>query len=147
MKERPIIFSCDMVIATLNGKKNQIRRIINPPRGKDASFAGVDFGCPYGVPGDELWVKEAFRIYDSNAECACYDECTCYTYNGKPIYRADTNCDDSFKWNSSVIMPRWASRISLIIKSVCVEHLNHILEPSPFKSNHMVWVIEFEVKK
>lgn len=72
--------------------------------------------CPYGVPGDRLWVREAW----SESDCP-----------GGAMYRAD--CDPrqdtrGFGWRPSIHMPRWASRILLEITDVRVERLNNISE-------------------
>lgn len=72
-KERPILFSTDMVRAILAGRKTQTRRIIKP-RNNDSIFVGWDdefvldtenkewalSECPYGHPGDRLWVRETW---------------------------------------------------------------------------------------
>lgn len=156
MKERPIIFSAPMVRAILEGRKTQTRRIVKPHPEDGMKFGGWitdstvsrNIGtafffhgespvfaqknhhakCPYGEPGDRLWVRESFRLYDSSIECACYDYCSCASYDKKPIYRADSQCDDDNKWKPSIYIPRWASRINLIVKSVRVERLQEITE-------------------
>lgn len=87
-RERPIIFSSDMVQAILNGSKTQTRRIVKPRSGPQAGFFSchpkdlypyaikqkdgqwdsffnledfVEAYCPYGKPGDRLWVRETWR--------------------------------------------------------------------------------------
>lgn len=88
MRERPILFSAPMVRAILAGQKTQTRRVVKP-RGRVSLFAVEADGspmwsdsyildpgnrdwvmrdCPYGQPGDRLWVKETHRFdiaYDS----------------------------------------------------------------------------------
>lgn len=72
MKERPILFSAPMVRAILEGRKTQTRRVVKftdaghikelrghrrwHPDDPDAVRA-----CPYGQPGDRLWVREAWQ--------------------------------------------------------------------------------------
>jgi hypothetical protein len=137
MKERPIIFSGPMVRAILEGRKTQTRRIIKGSKfwgdhivtvrhlddaewrlegnikineilhGNPVTF--VDVKCPYGEPGDRLWVRETF-----------------FESEGLLIYREST--PDSGPWKSPIYMPRWASRINLIVKSVRVERLQEITE-------------------
>lgn len=139
MKERGINMRSHEVRAILDGRKTQARRIVKPqpdyvnklgipfyPNGKGP----VDYRLyPYGGPGDRLWVKETFRLFDSHSECACYDICQCSRFNGKPIYRADqTGFVESGKWKPSTQMPRWASRIILEIVSVRTERLQDITE-------------------
>jgi hypothetical protein len=138
MKERPILFSAPMVRAILDGSKTQTRRVVKLPVEPDPDFTGgwkiihkavtLAIGvyartlgradprdpviCPYGQPGDRLWVREA--VADIGARLT---------------YRADT--DDGAhcmvkRWTPSIHMPRWASRILLEIVSVRVERLHDI---------------------
>lgn len=72
MKSRPILFKGEMVRALLDGRKTQTRRIVDPQPVVTADEAKVlpeawasgfiDVRCPYGKPGDRLWVKETWRI-------------------------------------------------------------------------------------
>lgn len=93
-RERPILFSGEMVRAILEGRKTQTRRVVNhrrwgvpvqikvdPPSFTWARFADAPFpdmwyslGAPYGVPGDRLWVRETWLEFDRNH----------YTEQGKP---------------------------------------------------------------
>lgn len=86
MKERPILFSAPMVLAILEGRKTQTRRIVSPRpqphwaltnvgrltcsahrlNGENvAVFSDGEMGYPYlnrfGGPGDQLWVRETCR--------------------------------------------------------------------------------------
>lgn len=124
MKERPILFSAPMVRAILDGRKTQTRRIVKPqPKyyahsGVLASADASHIFCPYGEPGDMIWVRETF----------------CQTEGGTIIYRADGGKKDAAhvlkddRWRPSIHMPRWASRILLEIVSVRVERLIDIPE-------------------
>ena len=114
MKERPIIFSGPSVRAILDGRKTQTRRIVKAPKGMSAEFAGVDFACPYGCPGDRLWVRETHSFYDR--ECR------------KPYYQADIDDWEPGGWRSPIFMPRWASRITLEITDVRVQRVQEITE-------------------
>lgn len=69
--------------------------------------------CPFGVPGDRLWVKETWADLRP--------------YNGI-AYKADTERGIVTKWSPSIHMPRWASRITLEITDVRVERLQAITE-------------------
>lgn len=147
-KERPILFSGDSIRAILDGKKTVTRRVV---KGRDprwevddredgrlwpyypcyvyAEPQPIDLQCPYGEPGDRLWVREAWRLYDSSEECACYDSCRCSAYSGQPLYRADWAGEASeYKWRPSIHMPRRLCRIVLEVKSVRVERLQEITE-------------------
>jgi hypothetical protein len=131
MTDRPILFSAEMVRAILDGRKTQTRRNIkyttehrgpiNPAyleAHKD--HPGWKDICPYGQPGDFLWVREAHAI-SANPDL-------------KPWYRLDHEEARSsgprvdVKWRPSIHMPRWASRITLEVKGVRVERLQDISE-------------------
>ena len=74
MGERPILFNGEMVRAVLSGKKTQTRRVIKNPEhfGCPTGDCTHDFQeecndammqlCPYGKIGDELWVREKWRV-------------------------------------------------------------------------------------
>ena len=73
MKERPILFSAPMVRAILAGTKTQTRRAVKPqPRilagellcWKDDALTDDQMAvrCPYGQPGDRLWVRETWQV-------------------------------------------------------------------------------------
>lgn len=140
-KEHPILFNGPMVRAILDGRKTQTRRVIKPQpiqwTGRtfvvpdDAPKAWQDHPgpitdlCPYGVPGDRLYVQETWApsVEPENHEHAKRG-CT---------YRADWSLDDDrdfrdFKWKPSIHMPRWASRITLEVKRVWVERVQEISE-------------------
>lgn len=138
MITRPILFSGAMVRALLDGSKTQTRRIVKDlppwpiteichdaggtgkwmPNGPAPSGTGMAAGhwrlCPYGQPGDRLWVRETFCDLD----------------DGEFEYRADGECDPNVvpRWTPSIHMPRAASRILLEIVSVRVERLQDISE-------------------
>ncbi|EPN8209765.1 TPA: hypothetical protein ACPZQA_004513 [Yersinia enterocolitica] len=149
MNEKPILFNSEMVNAILSGRKTQTRRIIKvqpsehfhpqnihgamdftahwytpgvidkdgylQPARKDVfGVADEDEGytCPLGAVGDQLWVRETF------GDCGV-----------RLVYRADS--DDGAacivkRWTPSIHMPRWASRINLLITGVRVERLQAI---------------------
>ena len=145
MKARPIVFSAPMIRAIIEGRKTQTRRVVKPPPEEnshgsvlwwdgDELLTESTYRCPYGAPGDQLWVRENWKTlkgWDSvpPSSLPSYDD---------PIpvcYPADCYCDpviaDIESWGRvrpSIHMPRWASRISLEIVSVRVERLNVITE-------------------
>jgi len=142
-KERPIIFSADMVNAILAGNKTQTRRVIKPqPDGTwardentgchkmyplDENMDGIPWWnigginglpkCKYGKIGEKLWIRET---YQSCIQCGHIN----YRASGQNNCAA---CDATFgNWNPSIYMPRSASRILLEITDIRVERLNDI---------------------
>lgn len=100
MKERPILFNGEMVRAVLAGQKTQTRRIPSKTQ-QHALF------CPYGHPGDRLWVQERWATDMS------FDDLPprMLPPRGMPIYyHATAQCMD-YKWRPSIHMPRWAALI------------------------------------
>jgi hypothetical protein len=79
--------------------------------------------CPYGQPGEALWVKETFA-HHVQAIGAKSDE------DGPFVYAADGEVAKQYrlgdKWKPSIFMARWASRILLEITAVRVERLQDI---------------------
>ena len=147
MKERPIIFSGPMVRSVLSGAKSQTRRVIKPqPKGHVLEYVPhgdewlprmlnrcedengnystrgdmkLRIRCPYGQPGDRLWVREAW------VECATID--SHLTRTDIYGYKADYSITDvPWKWRPSIHMTRDASRLTLEIMTVRVERLQDI---------------------
>lgn len=142
VKERPILFSGEMVCTILDGRKTQTRRVITP-QPKDglevrynADNGHVLYGpeylrsfvkCPYGVVGDRLWVRETFgclgngmRVYAADADT---DGTVPYLITGDGAGVGNGKPD---KWMPSIFMPRSASRINLEITGVRVERVQDI---------------------
>lgn len=136
-KERPILFNAPMVRAILAGRKRQTRRVVKPQpspgllsdyaeirekRGSmrtDAQMLSDCLPCPFGQPGEKLWVRETFGHFERNDTLKP---------GNKIYYRADGECLELEPWRPSIHMPRWASRIALEITSVRVERLQDISE-------------------
>lgn len=139
VRERPILFSASMVRAILEGRKTQTRRVVKPqpparndminaaycghpnlwlPNGSICADTPREWRCPYGQPGDQLWVRETWALHDQGFDTA--EESTF------PIYRADKRRPEPKRWRPSIHMPRWASRITLEVTSVRVERLQAI---------------------
>ncbi len=105
--------------------------------GQQDNHGNVKIRCPYGVPGDRLWVREAWRLAEMDGTD---DGEVC---DGKIAYRADgalmgMQLDYSWaldhvdvshpepKWRPSIHMPRWASRLTLEVTDVRVERVQDI---------------------
>lgn len=157
MRERPIPFCLEMVVAFLNRRKSQTRRIIKPqpPEGyrrgafvvcsTDRSLEGkllfddpsdssnqVAVAPPYRV-GDRLWVRETWRLCDREGrERGALDHVR-YRADGA-IVPCDSIPDDfdrdkaTSRWRPGMFMPRWASRIDLQATYVRAEKLLDITE-------------------
>lgn len=163
VKERPILFSGPMIRALLAGAKTQTRRVVKMPRGFDfigglgddinspANWGGEDeegrwwalamgdgidhvLPCPYGQPGDRLWVRETWYCDDYRVQRGPYikpddldvteardDGTLVYAADGLTPYEAEQPV-----WRPSIHMPRWASRIDLEVTGVRVERLQDI---------------------
>ncbi|GLY59315.1 phage-like protein [Pectobacterium carotovorum subsp. carotovorum] len=166
MKEHPIIFNAEMVRAILDGRKTQTRRIIKPQpfdrsqyrrdhqieiisgraeNGDEVdglyaytkSTGGTwDAKCPFGQPGDRLWVRETYspdfaNYYPNNRFWYASDndrKSDIEVVDGvRGIYSPESDVHVPFRWRPSIHMPRYASRILLEITDVRVEKLKHIL--------------------
>lgn len=80
--------------------------------------------CPYGKPGDRLWVREAWRTVAGADDIAPRDLMNVESFTH---YEADEAKPVGMgKLRPSMFMPRWASRILLEVVSVRVERLNNI---------------------
>lgn len=168
MTDRPILFSGPMVRAILAGQKTQTRRVVKPAgallamswsplhperglrvttrTGKHSTHTGpvseALSACPYGQPGDRLWVRETYALShrDDNTEATPKDR---DAWDWPPVYRADGEDQGGGwtrrmpsgverwiapPWRPSIHMPRWASRLTLEVTSVRVERLHDITE-------------------
>lgn len=169
MRCLPIPFKPEMVRAVLSGAKTQTRRIASTrqcvlgeefpgPRGSDgfsraylmhreSDRAAMLALCPYGQPGDRLWVREAFRFpasLDRRSPKVVGDMALDAGYStpwAPTQYDADgarrgewrgfeTPPTESVpgKYRPPMFMPRWASRITLEVTGVRVERLQDISE-------------------
>lgn len=141
MNERPILFTGPMVRAILAGNKTQTRRIAKEFAGRDDLDAILrrfpnQNGCPYGQPGDRLWVRESthrrpmLNLLTGEPLADKYDG-GAYTADG-----ADVLTPEGFDlawWYSrkscpSIHMPRFACRLVLEVTGVRVERLQAISE-------------------
>lgn len=145
MKERPILFSGQMVRALLSGAKTQTRRVVKPRADRDMGprcvlqpheLAGEVNGgnyrnSPYGAPGDRLWVKEqTIKVEDSGWIGPVYTESDA---GRQALEWGHGDPDDpdhipphAIKRRPSLFMTRAMSRITLEITTVRVERLQDI---------------------
>jgi hypothetical protein len=99
--------------------------------------ANLVYHCPYGAPGDRLWVREAFAVEERGRDA---DGGLRYRYraNGasrvvgdewvhlKGWFMSPTTAPEHYRWRPPIYMPRWASRITLEVTGVRVERLQDI---------------------
>lgn len=127
MADRPIIFSGPMIRALLDGRKTQTRRLATSPLAK----------CQ---PGDRLWVREGWAVPEnfgsrsaSKLAKSCLD--AGYPQPWAPIhFLADSSRENWGEWREaapgkgrpSIHMPRWASRLTLVVEQVRIQALQEI---------------------
>jgi hypothetical protein len=177
IKERPILFSAPMVRAILEGRKTVTRRALNERALKNIGY-GVQLGechelptegplhpnsigyyndfCPFGQPGDRLYVRETFMdLRGTGVEHRPDPDGPLQRY----AYGADTRPgshgdearkDFGLKWKPSIHMPRAASRILLEIIAARIERLQDISDeqaqsegiipaPKTTEDSHQFW--------
>ncbi len=92
--------------------------------------------CPYGEPGDHLWVRETWAVcsehVEERGEAAAIADAKAQMPWSSIVYRADANSGyvsaTIKRWRPSIFLPRWASRMSLEITDVRIERLKAISE-------------------
>lgn len=157
-KDRPMLMSGPMVRALNACTKTQTRRTIKtqpseihftPERHSYLTGARVEIQagkawavfeytmgeveaipCPYGKPGDRLWVRESW--------CEASPEHRDHRNVRQAFYKADGESEEirqrfiqaghDYRWRPSIHMPRWACRLTLEIIRVRVERLQDISE-------------------
>lgn len=154
MSERPIIFSAPMIRALLDGRKTQTRRVLKPQPKPHATFFAYDLGnngffarwleedeqghadLPFAripaMKGDRLWVREAHYLTNKHAyrlsagveqrinPADNYEAC---------VYKEGFDrSTGGLRLRPSIHMPRWASRLTLIVTDVRVQRLQEISE-------------------
>jgi len=132
MKEKPILFSTNMVQAILRGEKTQTRRLCKFYKAYDIFHDGKHeveaeqtfeniMPCKYKV-GDILWVRETWQ----HTKCLNINfEDENYGY----VYKADGQPWEDIEgwtWKPSIFMPKEACRIKLEITDIRIERLNDI---------------------
>lgn len=182
--ERPVLFNGAMVRAILEGRKTQTRRLVkNAPAGAasagvivsstdkdsegewwwldsadlmDAGVIGDAFRCPYGQPGDRLWVRETFAHWQSPDLFSGRPVPDTAFAAGRPMLRPPAGEPAPFekwervwsedtkptgvKWTPSIHMPRSVCRLVLEVTDVRVERLQDInQEDAEAEGSHDFW--------
>ena len=153
-KEIPILFSTPMVQAILTGRKTQTRRIIKNLDGFEynpvaARAMGISrdsvplkpltknylrkriIRCPYGQPGDLLWVREKWTQngLDYFRYAADWGDGKYETGEPKGTF-LNKSVPENFrgKWKPSIHMPKEAARIWHEVTGIRVERIADISE-------------------
>lgn len=151
MKELPILFAGDMVRAILDGSKTQTRR---PIKGENVPNPGHDcaeclcreidpsdtpcltcegrYGAAPWKVGNRLWVKETWQVVTGRTKgdlgaAVRYKDMdlrACTMPAAKPMPLGLT----WDRWRPSIHMPRWASRLDLLVTSVRAERVQDITD-------------------
>jgi len=145
MTERGILMSGPMAQAAHEGRKTQTRRVIRPqpfwidvvtklpvkPHSPKNIDGYLPHRCPYGEPGDLLYVRETWAInscFDDQSPSRVGD-----VYEGILIWHcaADTthgaeNDACRGRWRPSIYMPKWAARTWLRLLDVWIERVQEI---------------------
>jgi hypothetical protein len=136
IKERPMLYSTEMVESIIEGLKTKTRRIVKENgeawKWLEPGMFTPDFVanpdnhlCPYGNPGDIIWVRE--MLYQNGELGLEY-------VAGKETIDESIIPNDygpyggsySFRKIPSIHMPKWAARIWLEITDIKVERLHNI---------------------
>lgn len=173
MKERPVLMHAKSINGILEGRKTQTRRIVKPRPDVPWKISPIDdewlvegwpkqeramqnFGrahrirCPYGKPGDQLWVRETFAISSVDG-CLVSIARKERMPEGKTLADTDGGLDQTYlenldevrtaerlydpfleRWRPSIFMPRWACRLTLEIINIRVERVQSISEEDCF---------------
>ena len=150
IRERPILMSAEMVRAILDGRKTQTRRVVSRqphsfgeprwwlpfgedvlrPPSEEAYREEAIRRCPYGQPGDRLYVRETWAM------AACFDHLApkdipetarsmdrCYYRHGGKVFTEGWH-----QLRPSIHMPKWAARIWLEVTAIRVGRVQQITE-------------------
>jgi hypothetical protein len=151
-----------MIRALLDGRKTQTRRVVKRPtycppdylhdpsgilpgaatwwRHPKGLHVGYSQLCPYGKPGDLLWVRETFArdglrdgekvFYRADGESQFMGEMRESNGNVTRYFTDHWERNGEKKnggdWKPSIHMPRWASRLTLELTVLRVERLKDI---------------------
>ncbi len=85
---------------------------------------GTTFPCPFGIPGDRLFVRECFGTHPGYAKV----HKAFYRATDKDDGDGSDGCSWGGRWRPSTQMPRWACRIWLEVVDVRAERVNCISE-------------------
>ena len=160
MRVLPILFNTEMVQAILEGKKTVTRRVLKPQPQPPCELRKVTEGryageihlysdkplldapnhSPWGVqfvppfqPGDILYVRETWRLFNPFGDFKYYNRKACLQYFSdlRSAYRKITPEMEKYlgnRWHPSIHMPKEFARIFLRVTEVRVERLQEITD-------------------
>ena len=142
MADRPIIFSGSRIGALLDGRKTQTRRLawrkreIFEPGADDTERVVYQNGRAFALrptiwqkvhPGDRLWVRESFVRCETDKGPTNNVVFRVDSKDLKGDYWSEIAIDpNGVKWHSSIHMPRWASRLTLVVTATKIERVQEI---------------------
>jgi hypothetical protein len=141
--DRPILFSAPMILALLAGRKTQTRRLAGKwrvtgdpasPQGETGVF--VPSSWQRAQPGDRLWVRETWGCPE--ADRPGVKDGRKPRPGDRIVLQADPadaaqwqtghpSCG-GFVWRPAIHMPRWASRLTLLVTEVRRQRLQEMSE-------------------
>ncbi|MFI5296909.1 MAG: hypothetical protein ACHREM_02330 [Polyangiales bacterium] len=187
--ERPLLCSDEEIRAVLSGKKTQFRRVSHsslvedrqgrpwPSEGPRSRLLGTPAeeeqrkqriaqelldSCPWGAPGDRLWLRERWRSEDVKCDAQDDDSHLCDAHcfqtfihyaatpriglRARPDRARITYLDESspipatpsFHWRKASVMPRFASRVTLELVSRRIERLQAVTEDDAKAEGHPI---------
>lgn len=147
MKQRSILMQAHSVQGILGDWKSVTRRVIKS-RERTTQIQDAAHSCPYGQPGDRLYVKETWGVtvsekgdfdvvyradFPGGERQSWRDYEERYEHLWRGLYGADGRPlenpfseTNELRWRSPLFMPRAFSRLTLEICSVRVERLQDI---------------------
>jgi hypothetical protein len=146
-KDKPMLFSTDMVKAILTGSKTETRRtsgleqINRCPNdwanidikwvAEKAFFTAInrksgdilEIKCPYGTIHSEIWIRETWRHLDLGSDSGV-------VYKASENGKAWQENSEDWTWKPSIQMPKKFARIWLKIEHIGIDRLNNISNES-----------------
>ena len=145
MTDRGIIFSAPMIKALLDGRKTQTRRLAWRLTTHQGRYCEAPTVWQKAQPGDRLYARETWA--DVNTENGpallyradqhyhfCVNDAYPVEYDRYPKCQFSMWCGDLLRgepdhaWRPSIHMPRWASRLTLVVTEARRQRLQEISE-------------------
>ncbi len=133
MTDRSLPLRGPMIRALLDGRKTQHRVPLKPPYGTLEYLPNGTWRpiCTKFFPGDRLWVREAHALVPSSAYRMSEGVAQALDPQDRDracVYREGWELSKPGSWRPSIHMPRWASRLTLIVTDVRVQRVQEIIE-------------------